>query len=100
MSMTTYVLANICWGYSLEVPLQGASNEYHNICFPEEIRKISSRAMYLNELTYTNAKLRILISNTVIQEGFRRKSIKKVKSVFHTLFSHSDDIGFFAPIMP
>ena len=27
--------------YSLEAPRQGASNEYHNICFCGEIRKIS-----------------------------------------------------------
>ena len=26
--------------YSLEAPCRGASNEYHNICFREEIRKI------------------------------------------------------------
>ena len=31
---------NICCRYSLEEPQQGASNEYHNICFPGEIRKI------------------------------------------------------------
>ena len=31
---------NICCGYSLEAPQQGASNEYHNICFHGEIRKI------------------------------------------------------------
>ena len=30
----------ICCGYSLEVPQRGASNEYHNICFRGEIRKI------------------------------------------------------------
>ena len=29
-----------CW-YSLEVPQWGTSNEYHNICFCGEIRKIS-----------------------------------------------------------
>ena len=33
---------NICCGYSLEVPRRGASNEYHNICFCGEIRKISA----------------------------------------------------------
>ena len=33
---------NICCGYSLEAPRQGASNEYHNICFRGEIRKIST----------------------------------------------------------
>ena len=48
---------NICCGYSLEAPHRGASNEYHNICFRGEIRKISillgwkksalARAMYL-----------------------------------------------------
>ena len=27
--------------YSLEVPRRGASNEYHNICFRGEIRRIS-----------------------------------------------------------
>ena len=32
---------NICCGYSLELPQQGASNEYHNVCFHGEIRKIS-----------------------------------------------------------
>ena len=32
---------NICCGYSLEAPQQGTSNEYHNICFRGEIRKIS-----------------------------------------------------------
>ena len=31
---------NICYGYSLEAPRRGASNEYHNICFRREIRKI------------------------------------------------------------
>ena len=31
---------NICCGYSLEMPRRGASNEYHNICFLGEIRKI------------------------------------------------------------
>ena len=31
---------NICCGYSLEAPRRGASNEYHNICFHWEIRKI------------------------------------------------------------
>ena len=31
---------NICCGYSLEAPRRGASNEYHNICFRQEIRKI------------------------------------------------------------
>ena len=30
---------NICCGYSLEAPHRGASNEYHNICFHEEIKK-------------------------------------------------------------
>ena len=30
----------ILW-YSLEVPQQGTSNEYYNICFCGEIRKIS-----------------------------------------------------------
>ena len=33
---------NICCGYSLEAPRWGASNEYHNICFCGEIRKISA----------------------------------------------------------
>ena len=31
---------NICCGYSLEAPRRGASNEYHNIWFCREIRKI------------------------------------------------------------
>ena len=31
---------NICCGYLLEAPRLGASNEYHNICFCGEIRKI------------------------------------------------------------
>ena len=31
---------NICYGNSLEVPHRDASNEYHNICFRGEIRKI------------------------------------------------------------
>ena len=34
--MKTYVV-----GYSLEAPLEGASNEYHNIHFLGEKRKIS-----------------------------------------------------------
>ena len=36
---------NICCGYRLEVPLRGTSNEYHNINFCGEIRKILIRAM-------------------------------------------------------
>ena len=37
-----------CW-YSLEVPLRGTSNEYHNICFSGEIRKkyLSGYSFYL-----------------------------------------------------
>ena len=31
---------NIDCGYSLEPPRQGGSNEYHNLCFCAEIRKI------------------------------------------------------------
>ena len=31
---------NIGCGYSLEAPRRGTSNEYHNICFRQEIRKI------------------------------------------------------------
>ena len=33
---------NICCVYSLEVPHWGTSNEYYNICFCGEIRKISA----------------------------------------------------------
>ena len=41
VSHTGLVLhGNICCGYSLEAPCYGASNEYHNICFHGEIRKI------------------------------------------------------------
>ena len=32
---------NICCVYSLEVPCQGTSNEYNDICFHGEIRKLS-----------------------------------------------------------
>ena len=31
---------NIDCGYSLEPPRRGGSNEYHNLCFQSEIRKI------------------------------------------------------------
>ena len=31
---------NICCWYSLEAPRRGASNEYHNICFHGETRKL------------------------------------------------------------
>ena len=27
------------YGYSLETPLQGASDEYHNLCFSGNLRK-------------------------------------------------------------
>ena len=37
-----FLLENICCGYSLEAARRAASNEYHNICFHEEIRKISA----------------------------------------------------------
>ena len=53
---------NICCGYSLEAPRQGASNEYHNICFCREIRKILcgypllSVAMYLNRFVFIMEK--------------------------------------------
>ena len=36
-----YFSMKTCYRYSLEVPRWGTSNEYHNICFYEEIRKIS-----------------------------------------------------------
>ena len=36
-----FVHENICCGYSLKVPQRGTSNEYHNICFRGQIRKIS-----------------------------------------------------------
>ena len=35
-------------GYSLEAPHQGASNEYHNICFCGEIRNILTRYPFLS----------------------------------------------------
>ena len=31
---------NIACGYTLEPPRRGGSNEYHNVCFLAEIRKI------------------------------------------------------------
>ena len=37
-----FLHGNICCGYSLEEPRQGPSNEYHNICFYGEIKKIST----------------------------------------------------------
>ena len=42
--MDTFLISkeNICYGYSLEVPRRGTSNEYHNICFPGEIRNNST----------------------------------------------------------
>ena len=36
-----FLHGSICCGYSLEVPWWGASNEYHDICFCREVRKIS-----------------------------------------------------------
>ena len=51
---------NICCGYSLEAPRQGAFNEYHNICFHGEIRKILcgypllSVAMHTHTHTHTH----------------------------------------------
>ena len=36
----SYFSKKTCCGYSLEVPHQGTSNEYHKICFLGEIRKI------------------------------------------------------------
>ena len=38
---TRFSSSNIYCGYSLEVPCQCTSNEYHKICFCGEIRKIS-----------------------------------------------------------
>ena len=35
-----FLNANICCGYSLEAPRRGASNEYNNIGFCGEMRKI------------------------------------------------------------
>ena len=32
---------NVCLRYSLEATRRGASNEYHNVCFRGELRKIS-----------------------------------------------------------
>ena len=34
------IAQNIDCGYSLEPPLRGGSNEYRNLCFWAEIRKI------------------------------------------------------------
>ena len=42
---------NICCGYSLEAPRQGTSNEYHNICFHGEIKKISAFSEEKNALS-------------------------------------------------
>ena len=58
---------NICCGYSLEAPRWGASNEYHNICFHWEIRKILcgypllSVAMYLDLTGHLLSLISILI---------------------------------------
>ena len=35
------ILLNICWGYSLEVPHRGTSNEYPQHIFHGELRKIN-----------------------------------------------------------
>ena len=35
-----FLLKNIDCGYSLEPPRRGGSNEYHNLCFRAEIRKL------------------------------------------------------------
>ena len=45
-----FLQENICCGYSLEVPRRGTSNEYHNICFHGEIRKILTRYPFLSWL--------------------------------------------------
>ena len=56
-------LKRMLW-YSLEAPLRDASNEYHNICFRREIRKILcgypllSVAMYTVPLIHTYGYLR------------------------------------------
>ena len=39
MSTTTYVLENICCGYSLEAPQRGASNEYPQHMFLSRNKK-------------------------------------------------------------
>ena len=38
--ISLFLNKNVCCGYSLEAPCQGASNVYHNISFHVEIRKV------------------------------------------------------------
>ena len=40
LSFLLFLHENICCGYSLEAPRQGASNDNHNIHFCGEIRKV------------------------------------------------------------
>ena len=37
---SSFLHENICCGFSIEAPHQGTFNEYHNISFYGEIRKI------------------------------------------------------------
>ena len=43
----SFLLRKICYETASKVPQQGPSNEYHNICFPGEIRqKLSGYSSY------------------------------------------------------
>ena len=55
--------------YSLEAPQRGASNEYHNICFRREIRKISAFFGWKKRLICCYGK------TTIIWYGLHQKKV-------------------------
>ena len=62
VNIFSFLHENIYWGYSIEAPQSGASNEYHNICFHGEIRKlIWKKKMPYLELCTTLDKMLLFI---------------------------------------
>ena len=63
---------NRCWGFSLEVPHRGASNEYHNICFRREIRKICGYPLFSVAMEDANhVKTDIIMSHIKQKSDFK-----------------------------
>ena len=57
----------ICCWYSLEVPWQGTSNEYHNICFLGEVKRYPHFWLKKSDLSGAKHRMPFLLDTTGIQ---------------------------------
>ena len=67
-----FLLKNIDYGYSLEPPRRGGSNEYHNLCFEQKCKNINfylkTFSFFVMEFSiYLNRRVFVMMSDVLIR---------------------------------